>query len=132
MRVEETPYNRITLFDDGIIEATPLMPHIPRRAGLIGGALDTIARLAGSERRPVLWIPTGILPLPPDAWQTIVARVERIVSALAIVVDPEDEPLLGAFPASIDSLLIPARVFNDRADAREWLLQFVDTGEGSG
>lgn len=126
MRVEDTPFSRVVLCDDGIIEASPVVLDVPRRSTVLGEALDAIARLVGNGRRPVLWNPTGTLPLPPDGWQAIVARVERIISALAIVVDVEDEPLLGAFPATIDSLLIPAHVFHDEVEARQWLLQFVD------
>ena len=126
MRVEETPFSRVILCDDGIIEAVPQALDIPRNSGVLEEALNAIARLVGNGRGPVLWNPTGTLPLPPDGWRVIVARLERIVSAMAIVVDVEDEPLLGAFPATIDSVLIPAHVFNDEGEARKWLLQFVD------
>ena len=131
MRIEDTPHSRIVLCDDGIIEAMPAVLEVRRGSELMTAGLDAISQLAGTQRRPVLWKPSGTLPLRPEGWQVIVARLEQTVSALAMVVDVEEEPLLGAFPTAIDSLLIPAQVFHDAVEAREWLLPFVDPGEPS-
>jgi hypothetical protein len=87
--------------------------------------------VVGGKARPVLWDPAGTLPLEPDGWQTIVDRLSDMMSALGIVIDEEEAPLLGAFPESINALLIPVRIFDDEATARGWLLQFVEPGEGA-
>lgn len=126
MRVVETPFSRLSLCDDGILEAHPIQRDAPRDAALLSDTLDAVDALAGGKPRPVLWDPAGTLPLRPDGWQAIVDRVDGIVEALAIVVDLAEEPLLGAFPQIMNSLLIPVRVFDDEATARQWLLQFID------
>lgn len=115
----------MTLFGDGIVEAQPLATDEPRTARVLSEALDALATVAGGRSRPVLWNPTGTWPLRPDGWQTIVNRAEQTISALAIVISPEDESLLGAFPQAMDSLLIPVRVFHIEAEARAWLIPFV-------
>jgi hypothetical protein len=126
VRVEQTSFSRMTLFDDGIVEAQPLATDEPRTAHVLSEAMDAIATVGGGQSRPVLWNPTGTLPLRPDGWQTIVRRAEQTISALAIVIGPEDESLLGAFPQTMDSLLIPVRVFHSETEARAWLLPFVE------
>lgn len=125
MQLVQTAFSRLTLCDDGILEAQPLKTKQPRTGELLNETLDAIAGLTKGESHPVLWKATGTLPLRPGGWQAIVGRVERLVTAIAIVVTSEEEPLLGAFPATMDSLLVPVRVFTSEAEARAWLLQFV-------
>ena len=126
MRVVETPFSRLTLCDDGILEAHPIQRDAPRDAALLSQTMDAVVEVAGGKARPVLWDPAGTLPLRPDGWQTIVDRVADVISALGIVIDEAEAPLLGAFPDSMNALLIPVRVFADEPEARDWLLQFVD------
>jgi hypothetical protein len=132
MLTEETPFSRLTLCDDGIIEAQPLRTEEPRTAELLTQALDAIERVAGGIRRPLLWDATGTLPLAPRGWQAIVDRIERLFTAMAIIVEDVEEPLLGAFPVAIDSLLIPVRVFPTKASGRDWLSQFANRDLGTG
>ena len=126
MRVVETPFSRLSLCDDGILEAHPIQRDAPRDAALLSDTLDAMETVAGDRPRPVLWDPAGTLPLRPDGWQAIVDRVNGLFEALAIVIDSAEEPLLGAFPQIMDSLLMPVRVFDDETAARQWLLQFAD------
>jgi hypothetical protein len=131
MLVEEIPFSRIALCDDGVIEAQPLRTEQPRTAEVLTDALDAIERVAGGKRRPLLWNATGTLPLAPRGWQAIVDRIERLFVAMAIVVEDEEESMLGAFPVAIDSLLIPVRVFPTRAAGRDWVAQFADPGSAT-
>ena len=125
MQVAQTAFSRLTLCDDGILEAQPLKTKEPRTGELLDETLDAIAGLTQGRSSPVLWKATGTLPIRPAGWQAIVSRAERLVTAIAIVVTSEEEPLLGAFPATMDSLLIPVHVFTSEVEARAWLLQFV-------
>lgn len=126
MEVGETAYSRLTLCDDGILEAHPIQRRAPRNAALLTETMGALTAVAGGKSRPVLWDPAGTIPIPPDGWQTIVERVKGVISALAIVIDPDEAPLLGRFPESMNMLLIPVRIFNDATTARRWLLQFVE------
>ncbi len=125
MRVEETPFSRLTLCDDGILEAHPIDREAPRTAELLNQTMDALESVAGDRPRPVLWDPTGTVPLQPLGWQVIIDRLSGVIAALGIVLDESERSLMGAFPESMNSLLIPVRIFADEADARSWLLQFV-------
>lgn len=88
--------------------------------------MDALALVASGGPRPVLWDPFGTLPLQPMGWLAIVARLQGVMAARGIVVDESEAHLLGAFPDSMNSLLISCRVFSDEPDARSWLQQLVD------
>ena len=125
MRVRETTAVRLVLGDDGIIETTPLDPQrTPRILSEIALAIADIGR---GGPRPMIWDPTGTLPLPPQGWHVIVNNIEAVVNALAIIVAEEDVHLLGSFPEAMDTFLVPVRVFNTKEEAREWLHQHVDS-----
>ena len=126
MRVVETQFSRLTLCDDGILEAHPIQRDAPRNGALLSETLNALEEVSAGEPRPVIWDPAGTLPLQPDGWQVIVSRADDLFAALAIVLDSEETPLLGAFPESMNALLVPVRVFDDVVAARRWLLQFVD------
>lgn len=126
MRTVQTPFTRLTLYDDGVATAQSLRTDVPRSAELLSGSRDALAELVGDGARPLLWDPTGTLPLPPSGWQAIIEGMSGLVCALAIVVDDLDDHELGSFPAAIDSLLVPVRLFTNELDAREWLQKFVD------
>ena len=126
MHVVETPFSRLTLCDDGVLEAHPIDRSAPRSAALLNETIDALVVVGRGLPRPVLWDPTGTLPLPPDGWMTIVDMLEGTMSALAIVLPDHELPLLGPFPETIASLLIPVQTFNDAAAARVWLRGFVD------
>ncbi|MDJ0498116.1 MAG: hypothetical protein QNJ89_09815 [Acidimicrobiia bacterium] len=132
MDVAETPFSRLTLCEDGILEAHPIQRDAPRNAALIAETMDALEAVAGGKARPVLWDPAGTLPLQPDGWRMIVDRVglAGAIAAIGILIDADEAHLLGAFPETMNALLIPVRSFDDEASAREWLLQFVETGEG--
>lgn len=112
--------------DDGILEAHPLERDEPRTAALLSQTMEALALVASGGPRPVLWDPAGTVPLPPKGWQAIIDRLQGVMAALGIVLDASEAHLLGAFPDSMNSLLIPCRVFADESDARSWLQQFVD------
>jgi hypothetical protein len=88
--------------------------------------MGLLLQVAHGTPRPVLWDPSGTLPLSPAGWREIVDGIETAVSALAIVLPDEEVPLLGPFPEVIASMLIPVRIFADPVEARDWLLGFVD------
>ena len=102
MEVGETAYSRLTLCDDGILEAHPIQREALRDAALLTETMGVLEAVAGGKPRPVLWDPAGTIPIPPDGWQAIVERVKGVMSALAIVIDAEQAPLLGKFPESMN------------------------------
>lgn len=124
MKVFESDYSHYAIHDDGIATATPRKPQHPRTPELMMQALDDLERFLAGTPRPILWDPRTVVPLPPGAWRAIIERLETIVVALAILVDDEQEHGLGSFPAAIDTLLLPVRLFTDEAEARTWLVQF--------
>ena len=69
---------------------------------------------------------------PLTVWQVFVDRVDKVIGALAILGDDRVEKALGAFPAVMDSMLIPVRLFHNEAEAIEWLRQFLDKDAGAG
>ena len=97
-----------------------------RTAEDVAESFDRLDQLIGGVRRPGLWDPRDISSFPAGAWRMLIARLEKSFVALAILIDESMEPALGAFPAAIDSLLIPVRIFHDEDEATQWLQQFVE------
>ena len=125
--VRETPFSRLTLYDDGIVHAHPIQREAPRDAALISETIDALEVVADGVPRPVLWDPAGTLPLRPAGWQLVVERVGGSMAALGIVLDDSEVHLLGSFPESMNSLMIPVRIFDNEESALRWLVQFVRT-----
>ena len=78
-----------------------------------------------SERRPALWDVRGMARPRPGAWTVLIERIAELITAVAILMDP-DENNVGPWPDAIDSLLIPVRVFTTEDEAIDWLTTFVD------
>lgn len=56
-----------------------------------------------------------------EVWTTLVQRISRIVSSLAVLVSDSTSPQVLAFVDQIDKLLLPCRAFEDEESAFAWL-----------
>jgi hypothetical protein len=61
----------------------------------------------------------------PDAWMGFIKGAPDNLTAVAVLRDPDHIELLESFPAVIDSLRLPFRLFTDETAALEGLLGFV-------
>jgi hypothetical protein len=126
VRSVSTATTKFTFRDDGIVFGIDINPDTERTAQNVSDAMDMLNQLVEGQARPGLWDPRPGTGFPAEAWTTLIRRLPESISALAILADDRVRQGIGGFPAAIDSLLIPVRVFADEAEATEWLLQFVD------
>ena len=88
-------------------------------------ALDVIGRLGEGVPRPALWDVRAWQGATPDAWGYLIPRIARLVSAVAMIVRADRDQRVGPFPAAIDRLLIPFRIFIDEQKGLEFLRDFT-------
>lgn len=88
-------------------------------------ALDAIGRLGDGVPRPALWDVRAWQGATPEAWGYLIPRIARLVSAVAMIVRADRDQRVGPFPAAIDRLLIPFRIFIDEQKALEFLRDFT-------
>lgn len=122
---------QFTLRDDGIVVGLHVNPDLVRTKKNVSAAYDVLEQLVEGKPRPGLWNLQLARAFPAEAWRTAIRRMDKSVSALAIVADETARQAMGAFPAAIDALLIPTRVVDNEAEAIEWLQQFLDRSESS-
>lgn len=128
MQNVETPISRFRLRDDGLLDVRAINPDVRRTAELIRDDVDTMVELVRGVPVPTLWQPIETAEkIPPEAFQTFIANMSRVVSALAIVVDRSTGRVLGGFPDAVGSLMLPVRTFSDESEALEWLESFLAT-----
>lgn len=60
-----------------------------------------------------------------DFWVKFIDSLPSVVSAGAIVVEPDDAAGLGGFPKAVNRLMVPFEVFTAEEAAVEFLLRFV-------
>ena len=120
MRVAESLIARYTLRDDGILVADDLNPELPRTTAAVDETMDVLLELIEGKPRPVLWR-LGLDRSYPEGWAALIRRAPEATAALAIVVTEETRSVLGSFPATMDALLFPVRVFDNDTEAFEWL-----------
>ncbi|MGH8912995.1 MAG: hypothetical protein ACRDZM_00575 [Acidimicrobiia bacterium] len=61
-----------------------------------------------------------------DFWVTFIDELPSVVSAGAILVDPDDEAALGGFPRAVNRLMVPFEVFTEQDAAVVFLRQFAN------
>ena len=132
MLVRITPVRRFTtaiteytIRDDGIVVGRDINPETPRTAETIAESSDRLADVAQGKLLPGLWDARAVPDFPLSVWQVFVDRIDKAAVALAILVDADMEQAFGVFPAVMDSMLIPVRLFVDEGQAIDWLRQFV-------
>jgi len=60
-----------------------------------------------------------------DFWVTFIDLLPSVVSAGAILIEPDRATGLGGFPRAVNRLMIPFEVFTDEDQATEFLSQFL-------
>ena len=131
MITAESAVTRYWLREDGIVIGRDINTDIYRTAAVTNATLDVLAELSGPEKRPALWDPRAFDRIHAEGWLVLVERLPAMVTALAILVDDDVEPLLGTFPQHIDALFFPVRLFREEEQAIEWLRGFLDTPPAS-
>ncbi|MDJ0663138.1 MAG: hypothetical protein QNJ75_01175 [Acidimicrobiia bacterium] len=126
MQTFSTAITEYTIRNDGIVVGRDINPETPRTTANIAESFDRLSAVTQGKRFPGLWDARLVPEFPFSVWQVFVDRIDKVVSALAILVDSEADRAFGAFPKAIDSMLIPVRVFQDEDEAIAWLGQFVD------
>ena len=121
-----TAITEYTIRDDGIVIGRDINPATPRTVQSLTESFDRLADALEGKRPPGLWDARSVPEFPLSVWQVFVNRVDKVIGVLAILVDDRVEDALGAFPAAMDSMLIPVRLFHREDEATQWLLQFVD------
>lgn len=127
MKTATTELNELTLRDDGILLVRSINGETHRTADAVERMYDELADLIDNQPCPILWDPRAIRTIRPGGWVAITDRLERLFTALAIVVDDQTVDLLSGYPASWNSLLMPVRQFEDEDEAMRWLAQFVQS-----
>lgn len=115
--------------DNGIVVGRDINPETPRTAQNIADSFDRLAALTQGKRLPGLWDARAVPEFSLNLWLVFVTRIEEVAAALAILVNTEAESAFGAFPAAMDSMLIPVRLFREEDKAIDWLGQFTGQGE---
>ncbi len=113
-----------TLRSDGIIFADSQAGVEPTSA-LLQEAEEACHQVRGDVRRPALWNIQQLTRPKPEAWLGFIQNAPKNLTAVAVVGDTEQVRLLGAFPSLINDLLLPLRMFDDEAEAVEWLRRYV-------
>lgn len=116
---------RFTLRNDGIIVGRGHETQAPRTKQEVIANLAAMDELLGGERAPGLWLPGAEPQYEPDALQRLIHGLVDRLSAVALVAS-DPPPGLAAFPAAVNALLLPMRIFEHEADAEQWLLEFVE------
>lgn len=78
---------------------------------------DAVHTLIGGAPKPVLFDARKWPSGNPDAWVTVIERMQESFTRAAMLLDPADPVDVGEYPTVIDRLLIPFRVFTDEAEA---------------
>ncbi len=126
METFTTEITEYTIRADGIIVGRDINPDTPRTAKSVAESFNRLAEVLQGQRLPGLWDARSVPDFPLTVWQVFVNRVDKVVTALAILVDESGERRMGGFPEVMNSMLIPVRLFRDQDAAIEWLRQFVD------
>ena len=126
METFTTAITEYTIRDDGIVVGRDINPDTPRTARSVADSFDRLAEVLQGKRLPGLWDARSVPDFPLSVWQVFVDRIDKVVVALAILVDESGDRSMGKFPEVMDSMLIPVRLFSDEGASIEWLRQFVD------
>ena len=121
-----------TIRDDGIVVGREINLDTPRTAQSNAESFDRLAEVLQGRQPPGLWDARSVPEFPLSVWQVFVNRIDKVVAALAILVDESGERAMGGFPDVMNSMLIPVRLFRDQNAAIEWLRRFVDENTDSG
>jgi len=60
-----------------------------------------------------------------DLWVTFIDLLPSVVSAGAILIEPEGAAGLGGFPRAVNRLMFPFEVFSTESEAMDFLLRFI-------
>lgn len=124
MKTAESAIAHYTLRDDGIVVARDLNAEVRRTTAAVDQTMNVLMRLIDGKPRPVLWL-LGLEKSSAEGWMALIRRAPEVTKALAIVVNERTQPVLGAFPESMDALLFPVQVFEAESAALEWLGTFA-------
>ena len=106
--------------DDGIIHIQSTK-GVPSTAETVADTFAAIRGLTSGVPKPVLDDVRGWPGANHGAWGAFVSKALSLFSAIAWVADAEAVPRLGAFPDTIDRLLVPFAIFTNEADALRFL-----------
>ena len=121
----ETPTMIASRRKDGLIIGRETNFHLPREPQVVQEAMKATWKLAGGEPCAALWDMRGSPRPSPESWRLFIHRLPEIFFALAILADEQAVSFLGAFPAAIDNLLVPVRVFGQEDEATQWIEGFL-------
>ncbi len=87
---------------------------------------DVVRDLVEGVPRPLLFDARVWPKGEPEAWTTAISNFEATCTAVAMLIDPGSPAETTGFPAVIDRLLIPFRIFTDEAEAVAFLRSKAD------
>ncbi|MDJ0498114.1 MAG: hypothetical protein QNJ89_09805 [Acidimicrobiia bacterium] len=129
MHSVETPTMSFTLRDDGVIVGRGKPTDNMRTEPEVARNLAVMDELLGGQLAPALWYPDEVLRYEADALQRLIHGLVQRLTAVAIVAS-DPPPALAAFPGAVNALLLPVRIFEQEADAEQWLHQFTEYPSG--
>jgi hypothetical protein len=119
MEERTTKAARIWVDAEGIIHFEAI--GVASTAESVTESMAVLGELTGGNPRPILFDSRGWPSGDPASWVRFINSIESVCSAAAVIFDEESKPRMGAFPALLDSLMIPFRLFSDEDEAREFL-----------
>jgi hypothetical protein len=115
----------MTLDDSGVVLIVERNSDKRHTAQSTEADVAAFRSLTNGQVLPVIWDVREMKRPLPGAWDPLIHELPDLVAALAMLVDDRSRLIVGAYPAAMNSLLVPARQFEDLKKARDWLGQFV-------
>ncbi len=84
---------------------------------------DSVNDLLGGTPKPVLFDARKWPSGDPAMWATVITRLQRTFTAVAMLLDPQSPAEVGDYPSIIDRSLIPFKTFTDETEALSFLKQ---------
>jgi hypothetical protein len=118
----ETTATSVSLDDDGLI-------HVVANgtASTAQTVKETVAAIHSlvPRPRPAIFDARRWPRAGTDVWTALIDALPTIVSAAAVLVQPEGVAWLGGFPAAVNRLMLPMEVFTDEAEALRFIRQYL-------
>lgn len=119
MDIRTTKTGRIWRDDEGIVHF--VATGVASTADSSAENMGVVKELTAGGKAPMLFDIRRWSSGDPGFWLQFVNTIESVCRAGAAVVDSDVVEKLGAFPASIDSMLMPFRVFSEEEKALAFL-----------
>ena len=119
MEERTTSAARIWIDDEGIVHYAAIGAASTAESVIEG--LTAVRDMTDGHPSPILFDARGWHSGDPNSWVQFIGMIESVCSAAGVVIDAESLPKMGTFPALLDSLVIPFRLFPSEDEALKFL-----------